>query len=399
MFRAALTLLSSVREMLTEQARATPLEGACAVVIGTGIAVILARWLVVRFAPIAAGSGVQHVEAVMRGESQPAGLAVVPVKFFGGLLAIGAGLPLGREGPTVQMGAVVGDTLAALIVSDPETRPAVEAAGAGAGLAVAFNAPLGGTVFVFEELTRNFVPRQVLAALAAASVAMAIMRLGLGEQALFAAGTASDQPLAQLPFHFALGAVLGLVGAGYGWLTTAFLDVVEWMRRVPSLLKAGVIGMIVGLTGWFLPNLIGGGETLAQHILSTPPAWDSLLLILAVRILLGPLAYAAGAPGGLFAPLLVIGAASGALCAGVLALYWPALAPSPLVLSVVGMAAMFTAVVRAPLTGIVLTIEMTGRADCTLAMLTACLAATLSASVVGSRPVYDVLRERMLKRV
>ena len=73
----------------------------------------------------------------------------------------------------------------------------------------------------------------------------------------------------------------------------------------------------------------------------------------------------------------VIGAASGALCAGVLALYWPALAPSPLVLSVVGMAAMFTAVVRAPLTGIVLTIEMTGRADCTLAMLTACLAATL----------------------
>ena len=253
MFRAALTLLSSVREMLTEQARATPLEGACAVVIGTGIAVILARWLVVRFAPIAAGSGVQHVEAVMRGESQPAGLAVVPVKFFGGLLAIGAGLPLGREGPTVQMGAVVGDTLAALIVSDPETRPAVEAAGAGAGLAVAFNAPLGGTVFVFEELTRNFVPRQVLAALAAASVAMAIMRLGLGEQALFAAGTASDQPLAQLPFHFALGAVLGLVGAGYGWLTTAFLDVVEWMRRVPSLLKAGVIGMIVAATGHMNP--------------------------------------------------------------------------------------------------------------------------------------------------
>jgi CIC family chloride channel protein len=228
---------------------------------------------------------------------------------------------------------------------------------------------------------------------------MAVMRLGLGEQSLFAAGTSTDQPLAQLPFHFALGAVLGLVGAGYGWLTTAFLDVVEWLRRVPSLLKAGVIGMIVGATGWFLPDLIGGGETLAQQILLAPPAWDALLLILAVRILLGPLAYAAGAPGGLFAPLLVIGAASGALCSVVLALYWPALVPSPLVLSVVGMAAMFTAVVRAPLTGIVLTIEMTGRADCTLAMLTACLAATLLASAVGSRPIYDVLRERMLKRL
>lgn len=399
LFRAALAALGHLREFLTAQAHATPVQGACAVVIGTGLAAILARWLVVRFAPIAAGSGVQHVEAVMRGESQPAGLAVIPVKFFGGLLAIGSGLPLGREGPTVQMGAVVGDTLAGLIVRDPENRPAVEAAGAGAGLAVAFNAPLGGTVFVFEELTRNFVPRQILSALAAASVAMAIMRLALGEQSLFAAGTATDQPLAQLPFHFALGAVLGLVGAGYAWLTTAFLDVVAWARRVPSLLKAGIIGMIVGLTGWFFPALIGGGETLVQQILSTPPALDALLLILAVRILLGPLAYAAGAPGGLFAPLLVIGAASGALCATVLALVWPALVPSPLVLSVVGMAAMFTAVVRAPLTGIVLTIEMTGRADCTLAMLTACLAATLLASVVGSRPVYDVLRERMLKSV
>jgi CIC family chloride channel protein len=398
LFRAALALLGHAREFLTAQAHATPVQGVCAVVIGTGIAAILARWLVVRFAPIAAGSGVQHVEAVMRGEAEPAGLAVIPVKFFGGLLAIGAGMPLGREGPTVQMGAVVGDTLAALIVRVPESRRAVEAAGAGGGLAVAFNAPLGGTVFVFEELTRNFVPRQILATLAAASVAMAIMRFALGEQSLFVAGTGTDQPLAQLPFHFALGTVLGIIGAGYAWLTTAFLDVLAWFRAVPSLLKAGAIGMIVGLTGWFFPGLIGGGEVLAQQILSAPPTLDALLLILTVRILLGPLAYTAGAPGGLFAPLLVIGAATGALCADALAVFWPTLAPSPLVLSVVGMAAMFTAVVRAPLTGIVLTIEMTGRADCSLAMLTACLAATLLASFVGSRPVYDVLRERMLKR-
>ena len=155
--------------------------------------------------------------------------------------------------------------------------------------------------------------------------------------------------------------------------------------------------MIVGLTGWFLPTLIGGGELLTQQILFASPTLTALLLILAVRIPLGPLSYAAGAPGGLFAPLLVIGAAFGALYAVSTASLWPGLVPEHLVLSVVGMAAMFTAVVRAPLTGIVLTIEMTGRVDCALPMLTACLAATLIASILGAQPIYDVLRERMLR--
>ena len=192
---------------------------------------MLARWLVVRFAPVAAGSGVQHVEAVMRGEAQPAGWKVVPVKFLGGLLAIGAGLPLGREGPTVQMGAVVGEAFAARTIRDPANRPCLPAAGAGAGLAVAFNAPLGGTVFVFEELTRTFEAAEILATLGAASLAMAVMRFALGNVQLFAAGAPFDQPLAQLPFHFLLGAALGVVGAGYGWLTIAFLDAANRLRE------------------------------------------------------------------------------------------------------------------------------------------------------------------------
>lgn len=396
LFRAVLELANQWRGILIQMAHATPLQGFAATAVVVVAAAMIARWLVARFAPIAAGSGVQHVEAVMRGEAKPAGLAVIPVKFIGGLLAIGAGLPLGREGPTVQMGATIGGLVASRVVGDRESRPAIAAAGAGAGLAVAFNAPVAGAVFVFEELTRAFTERQMLAALAAAAVAVAIMRVGLGDAQMFLAGASVDQPLAELPFHFALGAAFGLLGAFYAALTTAFLDAVEWMRVIPSVVRAGAIGLVIAAAGWFSPDLIGGGEALAQSILLAPPAVETLLLILGVRLALGPLAYAAGVPGGVFAPLLAIGAAFGALIAAVAGPVWPGGAPSSLICGVVGMAAMFSAVVRAPLTGIVMTIEMTGRSDCALPMLTACMAAILFASLAGARPVYDVLRERML---
>jgi CIC family chloride channel protein len=251
-------------------------------------------------------------------------------------------------------------------------------------------------VFVFEELTRRFRPLQVLATLAAATVAMAIMQAVLGEAILFHAGPSAVQPLAQLPVHFVLGACLGIAGVAYATLTTWFLDVADRMRAVGSVLRAGIIGAVIGAVGWFFPHLIGGGEGLVQLILTEKATVTLMLSVLAARVVLSPLSYAAGVPGGLFAPLLVLGAACGTLGSQAATAALPALAPDGVTMAVVGMAAIFTAVVRAPLTGIVLTIEMTGRADCALAMLTACLAATLFASLVGGQPIYDVLRERML---
>jgi len=298
------------------------------------------------------------------------------------------------------MGSVAGSLVATRVVHDPADRRAIMAAGAGAGLGVAFNAPVGATVFVFEELTRRFDERQVVAVLAAASVAVALMRWVLGDTLVLDAGQAHDQPLGHLPFHMLFGAVLGLLGAAYSALTVRFLDLAESLGRIPSVLRAGMIGAAVGAIGWYLPVVIGGGEGLALAILTQSEIPATLLAIVALRFLLGAFAYAAGTPGGLFAPLLVLGAASGALASEMASVAgWTATpVPGPVVLAVVGMAAMFTAVVRAPLTGIVLAVEMTGRADCALPMLAACLTASVVAGLVGSRPIYDVLRERMLRR-
>ena len=150
-FRLSLLQAESLRAALLGWARQWPAVGWVIPVTIAAVLVAVAAWLVQRFAPLAAGSGVQHVEAVMRGEAGPAPIAVLPVKFVGGVLAIGSGLVLGREGPTVQMGATIGARLAQRGALDDASVRIVQGAAAGAGLAVAFNTPLGGIAFVFEE--------------------------------------------------------------------------------------------------------------------------------------------------------------------------------------------------------------------------------------------------------
>jgi chloride channel protein, CIC family len=359
--------------------------------VGAGIA----RFLVVRFAPSAEGSGVQRVEAVFSGEVKPAPHSIVLVKFLGGLLAMGSGLALGREGPTVQMGASLG-MLVGRFVRHQEDRKVVEAAGAGAGLAVAFNAPIGGSVFVFEELTSSFSPWLLVATLAAASMAIWLMRYMLGNTLVFRVESVSLTESWQITPFVVLGALLGAAGALYNWATVSLIAFADRLTKYSSVQRAAFIGAVVGLVTWFAPTLVGGGDSLTQAILSDRYAVGALLAIFVVRFLIGPWSYAAGAPGGIFAPLLVLGASSGALFAGILNYFLPTLGLSPVALAVVGMGALFSASVRAPLTGVVLAVEMTGRGDLTLGLLVASLMAMVVAMLLNSEPIYESLKRRML---
>lgn len=358
----------------------------------------LARLLVIKFAPTAEGSGVQRVEAVFSGEAEPASTAVVPVKFFGGLLAMGSGLALGREGPTVQMGSSFGIWVSRYLLPEKEDRRVIEAASAGAGLAVAFNAPIGGSIFVFEELTSSITPWLLVSTLAAATVAVWLMRVMLGNTLSFNVPLVSPtESWNKWPF-LALGAVLGILGALYNYVIMSLLRATDKMMRLSSLQRAAIIGAAVGIGTWFVPSMVGGGDVLTQAILSNRFTVASLVTIFLVRFLIGPWSYAAGCPGGLFAPLLLLGASSGALFAGVVNHLMPWLAISPVACAIVGMGALFTASVRAPLTGIVLTVEMTGRADLTLGLLGASLAAMVITMLLQSEPIYESLKRRMLQQ-
>ncbi|MGB3352616.1 MAG: ClC family H(+)/Cl(-) exchange transporter [Mycobacterium sp.] len=395
-FRWCLQTADRLRIDLVDWSHALPGPGwlvpMAAAALGAALAALIVRWV-----PLAAGSGIQHVEAVYRGEARPPLLILLPAKFIGGVLSIGSGLVLGREGPTVHMGAAIGAEAARRArLQDADIRMMQTAVG-GAGLAVAFNAPIGGTLFALEEVTKSFRLKTVLATLFAAATAVGCMRLVLGNEPDFLVEQIDAPALAWLPLFVVFGLLTGGLGAVYNRLVLWFLDRVGGIRRIPAVAKAAVIGALIGLAMFVYPLAVGGGDALTQMILSGQTIVLPVVVgYLLVRFAAGPLSYSAAVPGGLFAPLLAIGALWGLLFVGVVDSVWPGNATTLTIpMALVGMAAFFGATVRAPVTGIVIVLEMTATTAVAVPMLAATAAAVLAAEVTRSPPIYESLRARM----
>jgi CIC family chloride channel protein len=393
--RLCLLGADNIREAVLAWAHQWPLVGWAVPMVISGVLVTVAAWLVQRFAPVAAGSGVQHVEAVMRGQADPAPLAVVPVKFIGGVLAIGSGMALGREGPSVQVGATIGAWIAQRLKLRDDSVRIMQSAVAGASLGVAFNTPLGGIAFVFEELARRFTTRLMVATLAACASGILIARAISGDVVDFDVVEPPEPVLATVVAGLVLGTLMGVLGAAYNQTLIGFLDRFAAVKSIPLLLKATFVGAVVGLVAWFEPMLVGGGDPLIQAALGTPLPVSLLLIVFLARWLLGPFSYAAQTPGGIFAPLLVVGSVFGAIFAQVAEMVVPGLPFSPTMGAIVGMAAFFTAVVRAPFTGLLLVLGMTGTITPLVPILAANVAATIVPYALGNAPIYDTLRARM----
>ncbi len=408
-FRLTLALASDGRATLIAQAHRLHVAGFLLVVVGCAAAVTVAAWLVRRFSVYASGSGVPEVEAALVRVLPPAPLRrILLIKFVGGVLSIGSGMALGPEGPGVQMGAVSARLIGTVFRRAWVDVHALIAAGAGAGIAVAFNAPIAGAIFVLEELVRRFEVRIAIAGLGASSAAVLVSHLFLGDQPYFHVAlsthvsTVAPSPYAAAAswlLYLGLGAVVGIAAAFYNWVIIAALALSKRLGKWPIEAKAAIIGATVGVVGWFAPELIGAGNTIAQRIFAGAALAGEIPIALAVRFFLGPASYAARTPGGLFAPLLVLGAVMGFLVGSVCHAVFPGLPIDPQACAVVGMAAFFTGVVRAPVTGIVLVIEMTVAVTTLLPMLVACFAAMLAAYLLQSPPIYDSLRERLAKEI
>lgn len=361
---------------------------------GAVVAVALVR----RYAPEAGGSGIPHLKAVLHRLRDLSWLRVLMVKLIGGSVAIGSGLALGREGPTVQMGGAVGNGIARwLKVSTPD-RLTLTAAGAGAGLAAAFNAPLSGLVFVLEEVQRDFRPSVFAAAFLAAAAADVVTRLAAGQLPVFNVPNYPVPPLASLPAFAALGCMAGLLGVCFN---RGLLGTLNWMSRFrgPSaLIVAAVVGAVTGLLAWFYPIAVGGGHPLAETVLTGKITASAIPIVFAARFVLTLASYGTGAPGGIFSPLLVLGALIGLAMGQLAHVIAPTIAPQAEVFAVVGMAAYFTAIVRAPLTGVVLILEMTGNYGQMLPLLASCFCAYAVAEYLKDVPIYEALLERDLLR-
>jgi len=394
LFRGALSGMDSLRAAMLAKAHEFPAFGWIFPILFSAAGALISYTLMKRYAPETKGSGIPYLKSVLLRFREIKWERVLPVKFFGGVLSIGSGLALGREGPTVQMGGAVGAAISNILKVSPREKLTLIAAGAGAGLAAAFNAPLSGLIFVLEEVQRDFQPVVFGTAFLAAAVADVVARIGADPFPVFSISNYPTPPLSALPAFAFLGILAGLLGIVFN--RSLILSLNFYGRLKHKSLAVFITGGIIGLIGWFFPLAIGNGHPLAELTLSGRVALTGIPIWFIVRFLLTNFSYGSGVPGGIFAPLLVLGALIGLGVGEITHMVMPFAAPVPAVFAVVGMAAYFTAIVRAPLTGVVLIIEMTGNYEQMLPLLISCFFAYAVTEYLKDLPIYEVLLERDL---
>lgn len=362
--------------------------------------VTLSVFLTRRFAPEASGSGIQWIEGTMKGVLPPLRWKrILPVKFVAGLLAMSAGMVLGREGPTIHLGGAIGAMMGRFAAVSDEHRHALIAAGAGAGLTVAFNAPAGGILFVAEEMRDDVAYTNVVAkyVIVASIMAAATSGLIIGFGRILPMPDATGPSQAELILSVGLGVIVGVYGA---FLNATLLSTIEALQRITRRFGWASVSIVVGAAIGTLVALFvdatGGGEILAARLFSGNTPVLLLVALLLVRTVLFVVCYGTGTPGGIFAPQLAFGAILGLLFSAAVNAVAPGLIDEPMRFAVTGMAALLTATVRAPLTGMILVIEMTGNVELLFMMLIASLTAAATALMLGARPIYSELLDRLL---
>jgi CIC family chloride channel protein len=368
-----------------------------AALIGATMAVT-SLWLVRRFAPEAGGSGVPEIEGAMEGLRTVRWHRVLPVKFVGGLLSLSSGMVLGREGPTIHMGASIAKAAADIFRLPSEDMRGLLAAGGAAGLAAAFNAPLAAVLFVIEETRRQFPysPRTYIGVVLA-SLASAIVTEYLTGNEPYMLLAVSEVPYGALPAFIVLGVVLGAAGVAFNRTLVWCLDQARRLgQRSSYYIFPLVVGLIVGVLMFALPEATQGGELLAVRLVRENPALGMLALIVLLRFVMTMASYSTGVAGGIFAPILALATTIG-LCYGAAL---DAIVPLPenahAALAIAAMGGLFAATIGAPLVGMVLVMELTGAYSLMVPVMLTTIFANMVAQQLGGRPIYEVLLERTL---
>ncbi|MDF1683416.1 MAG: H(+)/Cl(-) exchange transporter ClcA [Legionellaceae bacterium] len=362
------------------------------------IFVLLTWFLVRRVAPEASGSGVQEIEGALMHKRSIRWMRVLPVKFLGGVLSIVSGMVLGREGPTIQMGGNLGEAIGTGAKLSRKRRDALIASGAGAGLATAFNAPLAGVLFVMEEMREayplSFLHFKTVALSCVASTF--VLQSIMGTKPSIVMEVFEAPGLSSLWIFFIFGLLVGFIGIIFNRTLMAVLNGMDRQTFRTRVVYVAGVAVTVGLLTSMWPNAVGGGYHIIAQSLTLTPGIKMLLALLVVRFVMTMLCYGTGVPGGIFAPMLALGTLLGLTVAIAFEYFLPGVAIHPGMLAVAGMGALFSAAVRAPITGIVLVVEMTQNYALILPLMIACLTATTVVQLAGVPPIYTQLLRRTL---
>jgi H+/Cl- antiporter ClcA len=345
--------------------------------------------------PMVKGSGIPQVKGHLAGQMDLRWKSELPLKLITGVLGLGAGLSLGREGPSILIGAYVGlGALSLFRRPGAERKPLVSAA-ATAGMAAAFNAPLAGVLFAIEELECGLSAVNIACAMGASMAADAAAGFFFGLEPVFNFRHIDVLGLASFPWVALLGVFCGLLGDLFKRSLYCSLDLYGRFR-VPPLIRPALPLLVSIPLAFFFYDITGGGHGLIESLSQEQPALGIIGLLFIGKLLFTALCYGSGTSGGIFLPFLSCGALTGAALGILLNMAGFTGPAQNLNFIILGMAGFFTAVVRAPVTGIILILEMSGNFNHLGSLVLVSISAFMTTELIASRPVYAALLDRAL---
>lgn len=352
----------------------------------------------VSYEPMISGSGIPQMEGEVVGKLEQNWLKVLITKFFGGFLCMFGGLALGREGPSIQLGSMVGKGISKGLDRGKTEERFLITCGASAGLAAAFHAPLAGVMFSLEEIHKNFSVSVLTSVMTASLTADFLSSMILGTDSVFQFDIIHTLPTQYYWMIVILGIVLGVLGVFYNWFTLKAQELYNKAKFLNTTTKIMIPFLCAGILGFTFPELLGSGYSLIEALTNTDMLLGTVLFILIGRFIFSAISFGSGAPGGIFFPLLVLGGFIGGAFATIGVQYFGLEAIYINNFVLLAMAGYFAAIVRAPLTGIILIFEMTGSLNQMLSLSIVAVVAYIVATLMRSRPIYESLLERILKK-
>ena len=350
---------------------------------------VLTKWEV-----DSAGSGIPQVYAEVKGHMEANWSKVLFSKIVSGVLTALGGLSLGPEGPSVQIGGMAGKGVAKLFKGSKTDELRLILVGSAVGITAAFNAPLAGVVFVLEEINHGFDKTLVFIALVSAIVSDFISKVIFGQT------TVLTFPIIDIPLHYywlliVLGLLIGLLGYVYNVGMIKSSDFVKSLK-IPSWLKFVLVFMVSGVVALTIPEISDGGHFMLDMLDIAIPSLGVLILLLVLKYLFSMFSFSSGAPGGIFLPILVLGAYIGAVFGSSVVPIFGLEHDLIYKFVVISMAGFFAATVRSPITGVVLIAEMCGSTESLVAMIVVSLIAYVVPTLLGNEPIYESLYDRLL---
>jgi len=351
-------------------------------------------YLLYKYFPDARGSGVPQTKAALYARGGFISLSTVVGKFFCTSLTLASGIPLGREGPAVQVGGGIASVLGRALGLRPEKVKALLPVGAAAAVAAAFNTPLAAVLFALEEVVGDMHAPVLGSVVLASATSWGVLRLLLGNEPLFQVPQYQLVNAWELVAYGMLGIAGGLVSAAF---TQLLLRLREWFKRQPAKtvwFQPVAGGLVVGIMGWFVPSVMGVGYQYVGDVLNDSLTLKLMLTLLVLKLVATAVSYASGNAGGIFGPSLFLGAMLGGAVGSVAQYFFPGNVASPGAYALVGMGAAFAGIIRAPMTSVVMIFEITRDYAVIVPLMLANLVSYFISSRLQKEPIYEVLADQ-----